>query len=562
MPDLSQLSDQELADLYKQSFGPAAADISIPAKGPDTSTLATKVQQRIASQRYANKIDPTRGIPESQLLLEGIGQGFSDVGRHLGNLIGAIPNEKLQTAAEIDAPLRANRAGDVGSFVGSSAALAPVTMGASALVSRAIPPLASTLGRPIVRGAFEGGVQGAIQAPPGNKGLGTLQGALFGTALPAVGNVYKIARSGLKRTPEAQRLLDEGIDLTPGQMNPDTAHNQIEQAWQSVPLVGQILQGARDNAQRDFQRVAIQKGAAPGVSIKPAEVRDMLTQAYASFEPLYDQAKGFPIHPTIFNAGANKPLSAAFSEAAAAKGIRAKDSVRKSVDSWLSDTLSQLPKNADSADLIALRSDIRTEIRTSKVSGASEDEAAARLLSRAEDAVTQALESQLPQKALDALKTGDSKYGTYKILENAVARSKDKLGGFSPNDLSEAVFKETPDPIYARGGGGPLRQLASDAKATISQTEPKTGSRMGPIAAPIMLGATQPQIAIPAALGALGLAGSRSGRRFAAGVTAPQVALQKLDAATIARLPPFYRELAAELARRGTVSGGLLSTGQ
>lgn len=561
MPDLSQLTDEQLTELYKQAYGPAAADVQLPQREPDTSTLATKHQQKIAAKRYADINDPTRGIPDWQLALEGTGQGIADITRHAGNLIGLVPDQAIADAAQIDAPLRATRAGDVGSFIGSTAALSPLTMGTSGLLSRAGAPIASALSRPIVRGAFEGGVQGAIQGNPGDRISSTLRGAAFGTALPAAGRAYEVGKSGFRRTAEGQRLLDEGIDLTPGQMNPDTAHNQLEQAWQSVPVVGQILQGARDNAQRDFQRVAIQKGAAPGTKIDPAQVHDMLSQAYASFEPLYDQAKGFPVKPEIFNAGKNVPLKAAFSDAASSKGIRATDSARKSVDSWLDNLLTQLPTIADSADLLKIRSSIRTEIRNAKLAGGADDIASAQLLARAEQSVTDSLDSQLPQKALDAVKQGDSKYGIYKVLEDAVAKSKDMPGGFTPSHLSQAVYNSTPDAIYARGGGGPLRQLASDAKATLSQTEPKTGSRMGPIALPAMLMAMKPAVAIPAALGALGLAGTRTGRLLSRGETGTQQLLQKLDAATIRKLPPVYRDIVAEMARRGSVNAGLLSTG-
>src|SRR6185437_9025934 len=160
----------------------------------------------------------------------------------------------------------------------------------------------------------------------------------------------------LTKTPAAQQLIDEGIELTPGQMNPSGPMNQFEQALDSVPGAKQVVDPARDAAEQQYRALIIQKGAAPGAKITPSEnVSDMLQQAYDSYAPLYDQAKGYPVSPSVIRtAGGDIPLTDAFQRAAQAPGVP--KSLQSTENGWLQDRLTQLPQNPDSADLLKLRS--------------------------------------------------------------------------------------------------------------------------------------------------------------------------------------------------------------
>lgn len=348
---------------------------------------------------------------------------------------------------------------------------------------------------------------------------GQLVASVLGGFVPGAGTAAaQKAATGLTRTAEAQTLLNQGVDLTPGQMNPKGMINQVEESWQSIPVVGQVVRDARENAQNTFQRSAIEKGAAPGTKIQQGEQAAMLDQAYQSFQPLYDQAKGFPVSPHIVNQGSNVPLSRAITSAVGNQGIRATDEARKSVLGFVE---SQFTKGARSSDdLLDIRSEIRSEARAAANQG---DEAAAQLLRAADDQVTKALESQLPADALKALKTADAQYGNYKTVEKAVARSKSKPGGFSANDLAESVAqgnRGTNAGGYARGGGGPLRDSADAARQVFDVRSPPTGARLATIGA-TALGATNPfTLAGQGAL--LSLIGTQTGRKLAQGNTAAQ----------------------------------------
>lgn len=509
-----------------------------------------------AAQATPEHYDATEGMSTFDKVRAGIGQGLSNVARHAGNLVGLVDDDELEAARETDQDLLDTTAGKVGSFIGETAATALPMAGATAGLARAGGLGAKLVGGLVRRGAVEGAAQGALMADPGERGEGAFLGAGLGALLPAAARgIGKVAR-GLKRTPEAEDLLRRGVDLTPGQMNPGGMLNQMEEAWQSVPGVGSVIKGARDHAQNTFQRATAETAAAPGTKIQLGEMSEMLDAAYQSFQPLYAAAKGFPLRlvkgkPAIINAtGTDTPLEDVF--ATIVKRKTAPASARRQVATFLDDQLTKKYRGSD--DLLELRSMIRNEARKIRGNPNSNVDILARadLLDDADAAVTKALESQLPDDAMQALRTADSKYGLYKELETAVAGSRDMPGGLTPARLSQAVAganKGAAQGSYARGGGGDLRDLAAAGTATMNVRSPATGARLAAIGIPAAASLTNPWLGIPAAAGGLALVGTKTGRKLAAGATSPQKRL----AAALARLEgstsPEMRELAGRYAR-------------
>jgi hypothetical protein len=250
--------------------------------------------------------------------------------------------------------------------------------------------------------------------------------------------------------------------------------------------------------------------------------------------------------------GPDVPLSQAFQTAAKAPGVP--KSLQASESDWLQDRLTQLPKNPQSDDLLQLRSDIRARARAANLKSDTDSGHVANINGRADQAVTQALNSQLPPEPLAALKSADSNYGNYKIIENAVAKSKDNLAGLTPQKLSQAVYDAVPDAAYARGGGGTLRDLAQAGTEVFQNVSPPTGARIATLGAGAGA-ALHPYVGIPAATAALGLTGTTTGRALAAGSTAPQQAAQKLVSALRSTVPDPLRRAGGQLA----LSGGTLA---
>lgn len=369
----------------------------------------------------------------------------------------------------------------------------------------------------------------ALAAFGPGKVAGAVGDATAGIAARALQNY----RPGFTRTPEAQALLDQGVDLTAGQMNPTGVINKLEQGAQRIPIVGNIITSARQNALQSFQRMITQKAAAPGTTIKPADVNSMLDEAYQSYAPLYDKAKGIPVQPAIVSGNSSVPLAQAFASAAQDASIKAADSNRASVGSWLQNKLTSLQTNPnspmalDSAQLIDLRSDIRAQIRKDSMSADAGKNDEADLLRGAENAITRSLESQLPPDALAALKTADQNYGGYKVIEKAVIKAKDNPNGFTPENLSQAIKESTSPGVYARGGGR-FRSDAQAAKSSISPNEPVTGAILATIGVPAAAILAKPAVGAAAVGGALALTGTQFGRNWAAGKTGVQLSAQNL----------------------------------
>jgi len=403
--------------------------------------------------------------------------------------------------------------------LGSLAAGAGGTTGAVASQFAAQPALQSV-------SAVTGGVAGEAARDSGAGPIGQTVAGILGAMAPgAAAATTQKAAAGLARTPEAQRLLDAGVDLTPGQLNPKGMYNQLEENVKSLPVVGPIVRNSRDNAQAGVQRAAVQQGAAPGTTIRQSDQATMLDDAYQSFQPLYDQAKGFPVRPVIMNNGQNVPLDRALQTSIANRGIRATDDDRNVVQNFVDNELTAPLSTSD--DLLRIRSNVRAEARAAAAEGQI---AQARLFQEADAAITQALDSQLPPDALKALRTADAKYGEYKIVERAVANSKDRPEGFTPNDLSNAVAtggRGSSQGSYARGGGGPLRQLAADSRKVLDSRSPPTGQRI----LGLLGGAVTAPVTLPTVLG---LSGTQTGRRIAAGNTDTQRAI----AAALAGVKP------------------------
>lgn len=470
--------------------------------------------------------DPTEGMSGFDIASAEVGQGMANAGRHIGNVLGLVPDKALEDAKALDAPLLRQPGAPLLTAVGESAPLAATGVGLEGLAAKYAPWLARM---PIAMQGLQGATQGYVMGDPGNRLASTLTGAAVGSAFPAAGEVIKLARSGIKPTTTANAFLSRGADLTPGQMNPEGFFNQAEEVAQSLPVIGPMVKNARTRADQQAQKIVMQDAAAQGTTLSsPAgDIHALFDEAYRSYEPLYDQAKGFPVRPAIVQTGQDIALKDALLAATKDRGVQADQNARSQVADWLDNKLTSLkstdPKkpNLDSGDLIRLRSEIRAQQRKFGNSASLGDQAVGDLYDNAEKAVTQALESQLPTDAMKALQTADAGYGKLKIVQDAVARSKDRADGFTWNQLAASIKAKTPQTNYARGQGS-MRDLSTAGNDVFAVRTPKTGF-VGPavgLAGTALY--THPHIAGPA-LGAIGLGALTPwGRRILSGQTGVQ----------------------------------------
>ena len=180
---------------------------------------------------------PTRDMTSFQRFRAGMGQGVKNTGRQVGNMAGLVSDESIEEANERDKYLLDTTAGKIGSFVGETAALAPLMFlgGPVAAAGKGLQLLnrARTGGKavkalgtalPRARGAgtlgaataaTEGAAAGAILSGPDNRMGGAVGGAVGGAAMnKVIGGVGRKLAQGVDKKPAAQQLTSEIKRLT------------------------------------------------------------------------------------------------------------------------------------------------------------------------------------------------------------------------------------------------------------------------------------------------------------------------------------------------------------
>lgn len=464
------------------------------------SVIQGRIEQEIRNSRQAD----VESIPAGERFVAGIGRGLENVGLNVADIAGRVPGlgvlrpskETWSEFKEASDPLLATTAGSLGNFTGEMAATLPIGglagAGAKALAvktgSRLLAPLAAGVGKTALEGAVIGGVLGG----PEERLSGAATGAIGGAALHGAG---KLVASGAKRlvngvvkaTPAARYLQSKGVNLTIGQMNPESLLAQAEEISMSTPLRA-VTAGQRRAGMEAWQDAVLNEARAPGAAKLPskAAVADKLAQAREGFGPAYDAAiEGQQIGQAT-HLGKGKWLSLrsepgtnvknGLAEAVGDKRILATDAERKMVGEFLENELSVLPKSASrkvsAARIQALRSGIREKIRD------TDSGPVRQMLKKAESAVSDVLEGQLPEGNAAALKAADAAYGKHRIVSDAVRRSKDMPSGITPSKLSEAVASATEGRAYEVGGGGELRRLAAAGRDSLEGRIPITGARL------------------------------------------------------------------------------------
>lgn len=516
----------------QQAMRRAAADGNQAALADLRGRLTEAYQSQVPSA--------TEGMSGLQKFAAGMGQGVTNIGRQIGNMVGVVSDDRLKEAAEQDRALLDTGAGRAGAFTGEVLATAPIGGLAGGAVRAGARRLgAGALKAGLTEGAIQGAVEGAITGGPDHRLSGAAWGAGGGAAMPLLGKAVQTAYRGVRPTASAKSLLRQGVDLTPGQMRPDSWVGQLEESAQHVPVVGQMIKNAREESVGDWRRVAREGGLAPGAAKDQAQSLD---DVYRTFEPAYDQARGFPMSPHILNTGTNLPLATypknkgAFERAVFDPNIRAEDSQRIAMQKWAQSKLGSLPNKGrmgpnatlDSGDLLDLRSQVRTELREARLAK-NPNRADVQMLEGIEKSLTDAFESQASDATKAALKATDRQYAQYKVLEDAYSKAGDNP--MSPAHLSRAVKQATPKGGYARGEGGLMRTLAQTGKNVFDARTPPTGVRLATLLGAGGAAALSPVAAAIGGLAAIPLVTTKLGRKTMAGMTAPQRKAQELAAA-------------------------------
>ena len=237
--------------------------------------------------------DPTDGMSTTDKLLAGAGKAFADIGRGVGQMVGAVSDKEVNDAKRRDAALMNTGAGTVGNVVGNAAAIAPALF---------IPGANTYAGATLV-----GGVSGALQ--PVGEGESRLEnigyGAAGGAAGQGAGNLISkaigknvanaAAQQALNATKDAtlETAQKAGYQVPKSLTNPSFISNRLE----SLAGKAATKQAAAANNQQVTNNLARQYlGLAPDTPLDKASM-EILRDTYA--EP-YRIAASLPAPSNAF----------------------------------------------------------------------------------------------------------------------------------------------------------------------------------------------------------------------------------------------------------------------
>jgi hypothetical protein len=506
------------------------------ARGPTPFTVDKKT----------GKVRPLTGMEKA---VYGFGLGARNIGLNAAEMLGLTSPERVREAQAEGAPITGRFPGNVGAFAGETAALLPVGMGAGGAATRL-----GMVPRGVLAGATEGAVQGAVAAGPDDRLSGLAMGAATGGALPSAKRMAQLLGRGAPMTSSARRLTQRGVELTPGQMNPEGSLAMVEEVLQGVPVIGTRIRQAREQGWAQTQNLIAKEAAPPGYTPQPRnDANVMFRDLMEAYDDAYEVGKGYPMLPVIRpDKGPDVPLTKALQVPRGAVGT---DEGRAYAASVLTNELSSLRGlgvKLQSDDLLDMRSRIRTEIRNlRKMQNAPVG--AEGILENAEQKITAALDSQLPSGVKDQIRAIDAKYGNFKVVENALSRAKDRPEGFTQAQFSQAVREGTPSRMGYAAGGGRMRDISKAGADVFQPRQPMTGRQLGglltvgaatggagmlaPVATGLALGAG----ALPYLPGAVG----KTARAVTRGETQFQQAIRQAERAARRTLTPKERESVA-----------------
>jgi hypothetical protein len=284
--DLSSISTEDLQALQSGDLSKVSTDGLMrlrgqPSQAPKKVTLgkegfAQSVREELENYGPASKfaMGVSGMVDDAAMRLKQLTakSPIGSISKALGFNLDITPEEEQGIVAN-----RVNREGLPG-MAGAITGGVAMTGGPAAALQKGLTKLLSSAGgaAPVAAAAGTGATLAATTNPvlPGeseakNAGYGAIGGAGGQLAMGAIGRVIQPVRP----TADAQRLMSEGVTLTPGQSaGANSFIGRMEQSLQSIPVIGDIIRNARGRATEDFNVAAIRR-------VLPKDQKGEITQA-------------------------------------------------------------------------------------------------------------------------------------------------------------------------------------------------------------------------------------------------------------------------------------------
>lgn len=438
--------------------------------------------------------DAVRAIPGGKTVDDALNQFGSAIGLQPSAYAAAQQHQQqIQAAAA-----QGRRPGIIGQIAGNTVSTIP---------------LMAVTKNPWIGGALSGAV--STKNPHNLAGVATdaAIGAVAGKAGDMIGQGVSKALSPQVRAP-AKALLDEGVQLTPGQITGGMLKT-VEDASTHLPVLGTLVKNAQGQSIRTFNRAMLNRSLAPIGEQLPANLtagREAVDYAAQRLGQAFENAR--PMAPVALD----QPFAAQLAHANQAIGVlpaARQQQVRSILGSFIRDRLDPAT-GAIAPDAVQLidRELGQTATRYGGSLGADE-QVIGNILGDVQNGFRDMVARQDPgyAKAIAAAREG---WANFVRVRTAAASAGAKEGVFTAAQLSQAVRagdKTVGKSAFARGQA--LAQQLSDAG---QQVLPSTVNDSGT--------ATRGLIDM-AALGAMGM-GAHAAPHIAPAAIAPVAAMAGL----------------------------------
>jgi hypothetical protein len=334
------------------------------------------------------------------------------------------------------------------------------------------------------RGATALGANAAVDAglsaaySTEDKGDAAVSGALGSVGGQLLGRALARTAGGIVRpSAQAQKLMAEGVQPTIGQgADQGTMFGRrvakLEEAAQSLPVMGDVITNARGRAQRELVQVAANRAVPPGGVVQDAS-REGINELAKQFKQAYGVIDQYIFKPDqqfeqdILTVVTNPNYQASKETI---------DRVLSFVDQNYTKKFQQGPQGVGAflsgEGFKNLDSEIGRRIRDLAGQQGTEALAERRILTAIEGALGQYRNRNLPPDVVRELADTDRAYAAYKRLARAGKYSNE--GDITPAQLNRAVKAMSQGDTYARGQA--FMQDLTDAGSILRNRVPNSGT--------------------------------------------------------------------------------------
>lgn len=347
------------------------------------------------------------------------------------------------------------------------------------LALAAVPGGAATLPARVGLGAVTGAASAATEpATQGDFWSEKLKQAVLGLG---VGAAVPAAATGASRAiapvlrPDAQRLVEAGVSLTPGQMAGSWLRRP-EEAAKSLPVLGSFIRGSEGRGIESFNTSVINQTLEPIGARLPKGMkagREAIDYAATQYNNAYDQllpTMRFSVDPDFASGMTNlRQLAAEMPPGQATQ-----------FDTIIKNRLFQrlgAQGNMDGQTLKQVESELGYLAGSYRHSSDAAQQQLASALDETRHLIRQALARQNPH-AQEQLKNINAGYAMLTRIENASGRRLGSQGVFTPMDLLSAV-RAGDQSVRHRDfahGDALMQQFAETAQRVLSKDLPDSGT--------------------------------------------------------------------------------------